>query len=351
MKSLKIVHCAIFNEKTSGKEFYSQDRKITHGLNQNGHLVYDFSYRDVERGMRIFGLKKLSTDKMNKKLIEICKNIKADLLLLGKAEKIYPSTLISIKKALPNIKIALWYVDHLQENSDFFKKLDLIDCFFHANALNLKDLSKKYSAKFSFFPNISDEAFDRNLNIQKTTDVIYIARDYKEDVRFKFAMLLDEFCKKESINHKIYASLGNPAIFGNDFFEAINSSKIAVNFNRDDLLECSKSNKLLGASDRMAQFMGGGICTFSPSIKGFDKLFQDGVHIVYFDSPDDCFNKIKEYLKDDKFEKIAQNGHSRALEITNAKRVSKFMCETIFESSFSEDYEWREFMFKNGEKI
>ncbi|WP_350310520.1 glycosyltransferase [Campylobacter hyointestinalis] len=96
---------------------------------------------------------------------------------------------------------------------------------------------------------------------------------------------------------------------------------------------------------------GGGICTFSPSIKGFDKLFQDGVHIVYFDSPYDCFNKIKEYLKDDKFEKIAQNGHSRALEIANAARVSKFMLEAIFEYGFSQDYEWREFMFKNGEKI
>ncbi|RAZ22723.1 glycosyltransferase [Campylobacter hyointestinalis] len=97
MKSLKIVHCAIFNEKTGGKEFYSQDRKITHGLNQNGHLVYDFSYRDVERGMRIFGLKKLSTDKMNKKLIEICKNIKADLcvaILEDTKEILKPNSII-----------------------------------------------------------------------------------------------------------------------------------------------------------------------------------------------------------------------------------------------------------------
>ncbi|ANE36359.1 glycosyltransferase, family 1 [Campylobacter iguaniorum] len=356
MKSLKIVHCGIFNEKTSGKEFYSQDRKISHGLHQNGHFVYDFSYRDVERGLRKFGLKNLSTKKMNQKLIQICKNLNADLLLLGKAEKIEPSTIQSIKNELPNIKIALWYVDHLEESQAWFDKLKLIDLFFYANALNLQKLSSKYpNAIFSFFPNISDEAFDLSLNLEKNIDIIYIARDYKEDVRFKFATMLDEFCKQNDIKHKIYASLGNPPIFGYEFAKAINSAKIAINFNRDDELECTKSNKLLGASDRMAQFMGCGTCTFSPRINGFEKFFTDGKDIVYFDNPQDCFDKIKEYLKDNKFKQIAKNGRDATLNLANAKKVTKFMVETLALggglSKFSQDYEWREFMFKNGDKI
>ncbi len=42
---------------------------------QNGHFVYDFSYRDVERNSRFLGIKDSGLKKMNQKLINICKNI------------------------------------------------------------------------------------------------------------------------------------------------------------------------------------------------------------------------------------------------------------------------------------
>jgi hypothetical protein len=122
---------------------------------------------------------------------------------------------------------------------------------------------------------------------------IYIARDYNEDVRTKFAILLKDFCVKENINLKVYASLGNPAVFGDDFHQAISKTKIAINFNRDDTLHEVNQEKILGASDRMAQFLGCGVCTFSPRIKGFEMLYTDKKDIVYFDTPDDCFEKLR----------------------------------------------------------
>ncbi|MCD8213788.1 MAG: glycosyltransferase [Campylobacter sp.] len=411
MRSLKIVHCGIFNEYDDGDFFYGLERKISHGLIRGGHFVYDFSYRDWERNLRLCGIKNSGLKKMNDKLARICKNINADLLLIAKGEKIELSTLKAIKQALPKIKIALWYVDHLEEKSAFFEKLDFIDVFFWANGLKLRELSTKFSAKFAFFPNISDAAFDKKLNLTKTTDVIYIARDYKEDVRFKFALLLRDFCQKENLNLKIFASLDNPSVFGDEFHRELAKTKIAVNFNRDDELESMRSQKLLGASDRMAQFMGCGICTFSPAIAGFEKLYEDKKDIVYFINPSDCFAKIKEYLSCDKYAQIAAQGRVKTLKIANATRVGKFMLETIFEESFgnencdekdtriyndkdgkicekhaasgekknraekddenfinetskkqsefedeadgfySENYEWREFIYRNGERV
>ena len=70
-KHYKIVHCGIFNEKDNGNFFYGLERKISHGLIQNGHFVYDFSYRDVERNSRFLGLKDSGLKKMNKKLIDM----------------------------------------------------------------------------------------------------------------------------------------------------------------------------------------------------------------------------------------------------------------------------------------
>ena len=73
MKNLRIVHCGIFNEFDNGNFFYGLERKISHGLHQNGHFVYDFSYRDWEKNLRFFGVKNSGLKKMNQKLIEICK--------------------------------------------------------------------------------------------------------------------------------------------------------------------------------------------------------------------------------------------------------------------------------------
>ncbi|MFL1706910.1 glycosyltransferase [Campylobacter sp. MOP7] len=350
--SLKIIHCAIFNEYDNGNFFYGMERKISHGLIQNGHFVYDFSYRDWERSLRFCNIKNSGLKKMNEKLIEICINIKPDLLLMGKAEKITTNTIEKIKKKLPGLKVAQWYVDHLQEIPQFFENLKEIEVFFYPNAINLEELSKIYhNTKFAFIPNISDSTLDKKYDLRKETDIIYIARDYKEDIRYKFATLLDKFCKENNIKCKIYASLGNKPVFGDDFFQEIAKAKIAINFNRDDKLEADHSNKFLGASDRMAQFMGAGICTFSPRINGFERFFEDGKEIVYFDNPNDCFNKIKDYLTNDKFIEIAQRGRGKALEIANAKRVSKFMIETIYNKSFSENYEWKDIIYKNGETV
>ena len=87
-KHYKIVHCGIFNEKDNGNFFYGLERKISHGLIQNGHFVYDFSYRDIERNSRFLGIKDSGLKKMNQKLINVCKNIDADILFLAKAEKL-----------------------------------------------------------------------------------------------------------------------------------------------------------------------------------------------------------------------------------------------------------------------
>ncbi len=143
--------------------------------------------------------------KMNQKLINICKNIDADILFLAKAEKIDKETLIKIREILPNIKIVQWYVLILLEKDDFFDKLDCIDVFYYANAKELQNLSKKYqNTIFSSFPTHLDPTFDKKLESEKTDDVIYIARDYNEDVRTKFAVLLKDFCDKENIKLKIY---------------------------------------------------------------------------------------------------------------------------------------------------
>lgn len=351
---LKIVHCANFSYPYNGKVFYATDRKISYGLEAQGHFVYDFSYRDTAKAQRFLGFKKKSLDKMNLDLIETCKNIVPDLLLLAKSEFIYPATLAAIKKLFPTLKIAKWFVDFLNREEDqFFQQFHYIDYFFQTSAAELPNLSQKFPhLRCAYMPNITDPAIDSLIiNANKEYDIIYIARDHKEDVRYKFALALNNFCKEHNLTIKIYASLGNPPIFGYLYHQEISKAKIAINFNREDLLEGENKQKFMGSSDRMNHFMGIGACTFSPKIKGLDMLYQDGVDVVYFDGVEDCFHKIQTYLKNDAYKQIAISGNAKAYAVSNAKKVTQFMLESIFEKPYSQMYEWQHLTYKAGNTL
>lgn len=352
-KTLKIVHCANFSYFKNGEVFYATDRKITHGLMSQGHFVYDFSYRDQAKAQRFLGFKNKSIELMNQDLIKTCENIQPDLLLLAKAEYIYPDTLKRIKEKIPSVKIAKWFVDFLsREEIEFFKQFSYIDSFFQTSAAKLQELSNEFPHMLcSYMPNITDEAFDKKIVSEKEYDIIYIARDHKEDVRHKFAVMLNEFCKNNNLKLKLYASLGNPPIFGQNYYNEIAKAKIAINFNRTDKIEGENRDKFMGSSDRMNHFMGTGTCTFSPKIRGLETLYKDNEDLIYFDGFDDCCRKILDYLKDDKYQEIANNGNRKVYEVSNTKKVTKYILETTFKTEYSENYEWSNLIYKSGKEI
>lgn len=107
----------------------------------------------------------------------------------------------------------------------------------------------------------------------------------------------------------------------------------------------------MGSSDRMNHFMGAGTCTFSPKIRGLEMVYKDGQDVVYFDGMQDCFSKIMEYLQNDKYQTIGNNGNSKAYAISNSKKVTNFMLETIFEQAYSQAYEWQDLSYPARGKI
>lgn len=351
-QKLKIVHCANFSYPKNGAVYYATDAKITHGLIRNGHYVYDFSYRDQAKLHRFLGFKKTSIRLMNQDLIETCRNIQPDVLLLAKAELVTIETLKTIKELLPHIKIGQWFVDFLDyEKPEFFERLDYIDAFFQTSAAKLEKLSDVYcNTLFSYMPNIADPAFERSLNLEKEYDVIYIARDYKEDNRYKFAVLLQEFCKAHDINLKLFASLGNPPIFGHSYYEAIAKAKIAINFNRTDGVQGINKEKFMGSSDRMNHMMGTGTCLFCPRIPGLDMMYTDKQDLVYFDNFDECGEKILEYLKSGEYHRIAKQGQKKVFEVSNAQKVTRYMLETLYGQQHSEPYEWGTLKYYQGKQ-
>ena len=111
---MKIFHVANFSWfSAKGKRadnlarYYATDRKISNGLIRNGHCVWDFSYRDTARHLSpLAKSKQWGAKSMNDALIMQARAFVPDIILLGHAELITPQTLATLRRHLPDAKIA-----------------------------------------------------------------------------------------------------------------------------------------------------------------------------------------------------------------------------------------------------
>lgn len=330
------MHCANFDEIKNGAMFYSQDRKISHGLIRNGHMVYDFSYRTVARNSTIFKTKKLGSKKMNELLIKTIDNVQPHLLLLGHSEIVFDTTLEVIKSKYPNMKIAMWWVDPFTNSEHIDSRLKYLDTFFATtDPFYFKDLFEN-KTNFAYMPNICDKSFEYAKSFEKKNysyDLIYIGRmDNNRKDMIEKLLTLDE-----KLNFKLFGSSKKDLVFGSDYIESTSNSKMAINYSRFN-------NISLYSSDRIVQLMANGILTFTPRVPNFKILFSED-EVVYFDDFDDLEKKVNYYLQnDDERIKIAKKGWEKVHQSYNATRITQFMLELIYNLEFSENYEWKEYV-------
>lgn len=334
---MKIVHAASYNYLKDGQSFYAPDYKFHNGFCRNNHFVYPFSTRDIARTSNIFGSKKFGINKTRERLVETCKNIMPELLILGTAEIIDGQTLEQIKKIVPNIKIAQWFVDplwleqHIQNIND---KLPFLDTLFATTSGELLKQFKTNSNIVSYIPNICDSSVDTHRNFEKDNtelDFLFCGRDYKEPERQSFLIELSK--SVSSVKNSFFGCLGNPPAFGNNYINLLGSTKMSISYNRRNDVE-------LYMSDRITHLTGNGILTFSPKVPKMELLYSED-EVVYFDGIHDLTEKISELNSNsEKRKTIAKNGWYKTHESYNSTRVAKFMIEIIFHKNTKEVYEW-----------
>lgn len=320
MKSLKIVHCAHFNESKYGEVYYAMDRKVTNGLIRNGYFVYDFSYREIAKNNRKFGIKRFGIDKMNTNLIETCQNIQPQILLLGHSELIYNKTLLQIKKEHPKIKIAMWWVDWIYNLQNIERRLKIIDSFFiTTNPEELKEIieDKTILSKCHYLPNMCDLSIDIYKafeNKRYQYDLLFIGRYDKE--REQLINFIKTNCSHLRLG--LFGRDKNSIVLGTNFLEKINSSKIAINFNRSNDIS-------MYSSDRIIQLAANGAMVLSAEIPNMDSVFSEN-EIVYFNNFHTLKKKTEYYLKNnEKRISIAKNGWEKAHQKYDCTTITKHL--------------------------
>jgi len=336
---MKILHIANFGFNKQGAHFYCTDRKISAGLIENGHFVYDFSFRDMSRMGTVLKTKKLGANWANKEILKIIDNIEPDLVLIGHSDLMSPLVLKEIKLNFPKTKIAFWYVDplyldhKLQFIDNFSPYLDSIFCT--TGGVYLKKLKKDH-LKVAYIPNIGHSNVEILRQFEATNihqELIYCGVVYKEPDREKFLSDLANQLQENKISYQYYGCFNQPGVYGKNYYKALINSRMGLNFSR-------KNDVTLYSSDRIVHLTGNGLLTFSPRIPSFDKLYNEG-EIVYFDNQVDLADKIKFYSNNlTEAQKIAKAGWNKTRESFNAKRITNFMLEVTFGTKLSEHYEW-----------
>ena len=141
--------------------------------------------------------------------------------------------------------------------------------------------------------------------------------NYREQI---VHLLLREFAGKTSVwgngwNGREAGNLNHSQAAEN---ELLNKAKIAINV--------SHFNALRYSSDRLLRSLASGVMVISHRYPGIEIDFQDGVHLVCYDSDKDLVNKVRYYLEhDEERERIAAEG----CKLAHQRHTFKNMAEDI----------------------
>jgi len=332
---VKILHVANFAFNRHGALFYAMDRKISNGLIRNGHQVYDFSYRDMARFSGWFNSTKTGRRKMAAAFLETVRQFQPQLLFLGHSELLTADDLLAARSLCPEVKVAMYWVDPLDRIAHLRERVGILDVLFATTGIVplARALGDRKTTTLSFFPNITDTSIETGqaFSVEHFLhDLVFIGRVAPE--RQVLAQMLATLSKTLDVG--IYGNSKTTQVFGAKYIDLLSSSRMGINYSRyNDIAYYT--------SDRMAQLTGNGVLTFTPPVPGMTDLFTSD-EVVYFDDWADLSEKVHVFHRNIEACRChARRGGEKAHRAFNENRVTRFMMETIFDTGYSEPYEWQ----------
>lgn len=341
---MRIVHAANLQLDKDGAHLWNQDQKIHHGLIRSGHFAYPFSINDRARMLSPTGSKTFGKKKTNRALLETCRNVHPDLLLLGHAQYISADTLSEIRRLLPDIRIGLWYVDPLWDEQPIRHlrdRLDVLDAVFCSTAgPMLEDLATPTCAA-GFIPSAVDPGIECHNACQTPAgdlshDLIFFGRDKGEPERRAFLEGLRD--RLPDLRLGFFGCLDQAGVFGWEKEQVIVHSKMALNLSR-------RSDVPLYSSSRVAELMGNGILTLTPRGAGLEELYAED-QVAYFDGLDDATETIRRLAADDDSRiATARRGRERVHRDYDGAAIARFILQLTTRDPAWRDAPWSRHVF------
>ena len=349
---MRILHIGNGNEKHRGLRYYDVGRKLQHGFIRNHYNSLFFSDRDITRKYGPFGAKWCGKVAANNRLLAFVKNFRPDMIFLGHADIITNATLAEIRDTYSNIRIAQFNVDPVfrSENDRAIKaRLPFVDATFITTG---GDVLKRYSgngAIASYIPNPTDSAIEcyQAFAHEETYDLFYAVRaatmkHASVNNRIVFPCYIEQHYP--TLRTSFHGFDRRKELYGIAFYQRMSQCAMGLNLSHNHttkgtLYYATEEEKCYYSSDRISQYMGNGLLTFTQ--RGFNQeaLFNEK-EIVFFDTKEELADKVQYYaLNKTKRKQIAQAGWEKYHQCFNADIVARYIVETTM-SNKTGSFDW-----------
>ncbi|MCP4613411.1 MAG: glycosyltransferase [Planctomycetes bacterium] len=335
-KSKKILIIADIKLKPI-KTFVDQIPKLAKGFVRLGNDVRIFSYCSELSQASPFKSKSLSKllfkSPIDKLLCDQIKSYKPDIVYICFPKNLDANTVKCMRKVAPNTVF-------IGNDGDPWPKLrvDIIKTAKELDILTatndgefLQDYRDAEVPLCVFLPNMCDPDNDHRYEVasEYQADMLWTGTakhqaDTRDNLREK---LITELAKRD--NCALYGCFGRPQIGGIDYLQAISGACIGVHVN-------AVNSVRMYHSDRITHYLAGGTFVLAKRVPDTDLLFQDGVHLKYFDTIDEFFELTDWYLNHEaERKKIADAGMQWTHERFNCVKIAGYILELAEKGSYS----------------
>lgn len=311
-------------QNDSPRFIVNNTRKFAKGFTRNGHDVLAFSYREQLFRLSPFKGKSLSTwfakQKTDDLLMALARTHQSEMVLITAFKLLDGATVGRLRAALPQAMFMCWYGDpYIGENPSvaaiahhchWFTATssgDILNCYRAAGAKNA-----------AFMPNPADPDVEHPYDAPEK---------YHSRVTF-IGKLGHSLPGQDSVRDKLlrdlhaqglltpWGCLGRPNVDGLDAFYAISGAKIVLSIN-------AYNDVPLYHSDRIIRSLACGAFVLAKRVPDTERLFEEGKHLVYFETAEQCHDLIQRYLVDDAARgRIATAGMQHAHTAFNARKLA-----------------------------
>tara|TARA_B100001248_G_scaffold261640_1_gene253464 strand:+ start:5001 stop:6035 length:1035 start_codon:yes stop_codon:yes gene_type:complete len=293
---------------------------------------------------KIFEKLKMPLDKdgANQNILSKIESSSYDVIFIVKGNHIFPSTLSTIKKNYPHVKLINWSLDDMfaKHNRSYFYTLNLkkYDLVVSTKSYNLDKYElPSLGAKKILFQNNSSYQFDYMKTIKRNEnykyEVCFIGTAEKQRFKsmnylarngIKVTIFGSGWEKKQYSDFHPNLTINCQNLEGRDYFKAIASSKISLCF----LRKINRDRQTLRTVE-------------IPSVGGFmlaeyseehASMFEDFHEASFFRTDNELLQKVNFYLQDDLLrENIAKKGKERAKSYNMIQSAEKILEELYSE--------------------
>jgi hypothetical protein len=311
-------------------------RKRVKGFIRLGHDTQVFSYNGAFENFSRFksrtltgGLYKRRVDEL---LVRQIKNYQPDIVHIDYARFLDCQTVKLMREAVQNafflgVDVDLWPERH-KGRLDVAKELDVVLTTYAGEGLRSY---KDAGVPCVFMPNMCDPDTEHRYEVSDEwkSNVLFSGKiEHKyyptDDIR---PQIVSRLAKME--NCAFYGCCGRPSIGGLEYYYAISGAKIGLSIN-------AVNDVRLYHSDRFTHYLACGTFVLAKRVPDTDLLFQDKVHLRYFDAADEFFDLVKWYLEhEDERVRIANAGMDRAHHEFNCEKMAKYVLDVIETGTYS----------------